>query len=165
MPGAVRDSFLRYGATRNSFYCPANPDQNVDGAWNYAGGAFSVAGYAFGYNGTISLSATNWNVLTIPQTIPFGPATYPPPSASKRVLLADVVMSTYGQNDSAQRNSYQYSGIVGGLGTTFSHRTSHLNNKFPAGGNVAMLDAHVEWRPFPLMLPRTDRTDMPCFWW
>lgn len=34
--------------------------------------------------------------------------------------------------------------------------SSHLlSNRIPSGGNIGMLDGHVEWRPFPQFIPRT----------
>jgi prepilin-type processing-associated H-X9-DG protein len=36
----------------------------------------------------------------------------------------------------------------------------------PAGGNVGMLDGHVEWRVFPQMHVRTPQgSGTPVFWW
>jgi prepilin-type processing-associated H-X9-DG protein len=41
-----------------------------------------------------------------------------------------------------------------------------MAGKVPAGGNVGMLDSHVEWRKFQQMLPRTDPSSgAPVFWW
>jgi prepilin-type processing-associated H-X9-DG protein len=34
----------------------------------------------------------------------------------------------------------------------------------PTGGNLLMLDNHVEWRKFNSMLPRTIG-NVPVFWW
>jgi len=43
--------------------------------------------------------------------------------------------------------------------------SSHLKNgKIPGGGNIGMLDGHVEWRPFSQMLPRTGPND-PVFYY
>jgi prepilin-type N-terminal cleavage/methylation domain-containing protein/prepilin-type processing-associated H-X9-DG protein len=168
LPAAPRQALLRYGATRGTFYCPGNPDQNIDAAWNYAGGAFSVTGYEMANSG--SVVATNWNVSILPPSIPSGtPAgVYPPPLASQRVLLADATISLNGQSNPALRNTYQYTGIVGGLvinGRAFPHRTSHLNGTVPSGGNLGMLDGHVEWRSFSAMVPRTSGSSTPTFWW
>jgi prepilin-type processing-associated H-X9-DG protein len=41
-----------------------------------------------------------------------------------------------------------------------------MNARIPSGGNVAMLDGHVEWRPFASMLPRVPgASPTPVFWW
>ena len=34
------------------------------------------------------------------------------------------------------------------------HLSPHLNGMIPLGGNVGMLDGHVEWRNLTNMLPR-----------
>jgi prepilin-type processing-associated H-X9-DG protein len=51
----------------------------------------------------------------------------------------------------------------------FLHRTSHLIRGFPVGGNIGMLDGHVEWRKFQYMFPRTNPSvngvPIPTFWW
>ena len=99
-----------------------------------------------------------------------GPTYYGAPPAADRVMVACVVMSDVGQNDWSARNSYKWINIQGGLrnpdGTFFQHRTSHLKRgSVPRGGNLGMLDGHVEWRPFQQMLPRTDASNVPCYWW
>jgi prepilin-type processing-associated H-X9-DG protein len=88
-------------------------------------------------------------------------------SPSQRVLLADATLSM-GDNV-VQRNQNKYVGIRGGYSDTHPHgwggldRTSHLEGIMPAGGNVNMLDGHVEWRAFNLMSPRC--LVNPYFWW
>jgi prepilin-type processing-associated H-X9-DG protein len=78
-------------------------------------------------------------------------------------------MSDVGQNDPTKVGSYKWAGIQGGLGTALLHQTSHLNGKLPAGGNIGMLDGHVEWRKFAVMVPRSNPTangvSIPVFWW
>ena len=57
---------------------------------------------------------------------------------------------------------FAYTGIKGGWAEL--HRTAHLSGAIPAGGNVVMLDSHVEWRKFYRMFPRTSG-GVPVFWW
>jgi prepilin-type N-terminal cleavage/methylation domain-containing protein len=157
------DAIVGYGAPRAALYCPANPDQNVDGLWNYGAG-FRVIGYPMSFMSTGGLAPTNINTLLTPQRISFGPAVVPPARASERVLLADATFSQPGQNIPAQRASYNYVVIQGSY--LKPHRTSHLDKSYPIGGNVAMMDAHVEWRNFEQMVPRTDPSSItPVFWW
>ncbi len=172
LPAAARQSMLASGCTRDIFYDPGYLEQNFDGAWNYAGGAYSVAGYSFAWYQTAGLISTNWNKSLTPQQIPNNLPTqfYPPPSPSDRVLTACVVMSRDGQNTATPlaEAGYQWRNITGGLATptggAFQHRTSHLNRNMPRGGNLGMLDGHAEWRRFQFMLPRTT-PGIPTFWW
>lgn len=164
LPIPVANSLIQYGATRNMFYCPANPDQNANGLWNWdqiTGSSVRIIGYTLTF-GVQSISVTNLNSSIIPQSTL---NLHTPPPASKRVLLADVVVSVYNQTDPDLKESNHYTGIQGGYGSPGwqGHRTSHMNTRLPSGGNVAMLDGHVEWRPFAVMIPRT--THGPWFWW
>ena len=162
-PVPVVDGLIQCGASRNMFYCPANPDQNANGLWNWnllTATYVRIVGYIAAFSGPSSkVSQTNQNSSLIPQSISSLGQTYPPPPASKRVLLADVVISI-GPN-----NTYPFTGIQSGYAAPGwqGHRTSHMNTTLPSGGNVAMLDGHVEWRPFALMIPRT--SSGPFFWW
>ncbi len=162
-----------------TWYCPAlGPDFN-DGdflaLWNWEvvspppddptkEGA-RVLGYAQTFPNTVSLDPTNYNVsLVQPPTIQVSFGIYRTESLADRVLFADVVMSQTGQNNVAQRGTYQYSGITGGSYPKL-HRTAHLNGKLPAGGNIGYLDGHVKWHKWdaPVMTPRS--TANPVFWW
>jgi prepilin-type N-terminal cleavage/methylation domain-containing protein len=163
LPRSVADLMIQNGCTRDIMYCPANPDQNVDGLWNYT--TYRVIGYALTFPGTASVTASNQNKSLIPQPVPSGLPTgpYPPPPNSDRVLLADVTLSLPGQGDYSQKNTYQYVNIKGGFAVP--HRSSHVTRNFPQGGNLGMLDGHAEWRKFQFMFPRTDTGGSPTFWW
>jgi prepilin-type processing-associated H-X9-DG protein len=166
LPVSAIDPLTRYGASRDIFYCPANPDQNADGLWNFFF-TYRILGYVTTFPSVASLTATNMNASLVPQQIVTGPGASPPPPASKRVLLADVTMSQAGQGLPIQP-AWTFTSIPGGYTAPGwpGHRTSHLNNRLPSGGNVAMLDGHVEWRPFANMVPRTDvNNGTPVFWW
>ena len=133
-------SMLANGCVRGTLYCPANPDQNADELWNwYIKNGYRVTGYAFTF----------------------------PPIPSARPLIADCTISQPGQNSPvpANQNNYNWTQIQGGW--TKQHKTSHLINGRPVGGNIVMLDGHVEWRKFRYpMLPRTDPSSgAPTFWW
>ena len=168
---------LSSGCTRDIFYDPGFPDQNNDGAWNYGG--VHVTGYAYAWHGTPSIQVTNQNLKTTATPIvdpskPGNSGNYGTPSVSDRVLTACCTLSKNGQKDPTQVNNYQWMGITGGLmwppgAGYFQHRTAHLSKVTPLGGNVGMLDGHVEWRKFQYMLPRTVDTvngvAIPCFWW
>jgi prepilin-type N-terminal cleavage/methylation domain-containing protein/prepilin-type processing-associated H-X9-DG protein len=166
-------SMLASGCTRDLFYDPGFPEQDNDLTWNYAGGTVRVTGYAYAWQHTPSLTVTNQNRMVIPTALvdtsrPGAPA-YPPPSPSDRPLTTCITMSDVGQNDPAKVATYKWTQIMGGLGTAFLHRTSHLKGVSPAGGNIGMVDGHVEWRKFLQMVPRTnssvDGVPIPVFWW
>jgi prepilin-type N-terminal cleavage/methylation domain-containing protein/prepilin-type processing-associated H-X9-DG protein len=174
----LMQSMLSSGCTRDLFYDPGFQEQNNNGAWNY--GAVHVTGYAYAWQKTPSITATNQNRLITPtalvDTSKPGSPTYPAPSVSDRPLTTCITMSAIGQNDPTKVATYQWSGITGGLfwpvvpvATLFKHRTSHLNGNRPNGGNIGMQDGHVEWRKFVRMLPRTNPSvngvPIPVFWW
>jgi prepilin-type processing-associated H-X9-DG protein len=115
-----------------------------------------VLDYALTFGGS-SLNSTNVNSSFSPQSISFGPAVVPPPLPSKRVLLADATLNT------AANGSGPWDSIQGGYAK--AHTSAHLLGPVPAGGNVAFLDSHVEWRPFSQMAARTASTGAPYFFW
>ncbi len=164
-------SMLASGVTRNTLYCPANPDQNNDTLWNWnittfpngTTSGYRVTGYAFTFANTPGILSSNWNIkLSSP---PAGQ------SASTRVQVADATISDVGQNSTlpGYQSGYNWTKIPGGwFGVSGKyHRTSHLINGRPMGGNVTMLDGHTEWRKFSYpMLPRTDTASGSyTFWW
>jgi prepilin-type N-terminal cleavage/methylation domain-containing protein/prepilin-type processing-associated H-X9-DG protein len=167
------------------FYCPGTAwrftDSNNFVLWNnYAYGSLHVGGYALTLPGVGVTSGgggfvgsdpsdpvyTNVNVK-IDQNGPWkvGPGSVPMGALSSRVLAADPVIEITDAGVTTWNN------IQGGY--SIHHTTGHLNKSLPAGGNVTMLDGHVEWRPFRYMIRRTDKAtgvaqdsaDGPAFYW
>jgi prepilin-type N-terminal cleavage/methylation domain-containing protein/prepilin-type processing-associated H-X9-DG protein len=168
LPSPVAALLSPYGAARANYYCPANPGQNVNGLWSF-GPSLHVAGYAFTFKGTASVAATNLNSTIVPQPIASTLGTLPPPPARSRPLVADATLTSSGQDipTPAAEATYSWQNIQGGYtapGWT-GHRTAHMLGSLPAGGNVAMLDGHVEWHPLSALLPRTTLGEAPSFWW
>lgn len=173
----VGQQMLASGCTRDVFYDPGFPEQNNDAAWNYAGGGVHVTGYAYAWENTPSLTPTNQNQLItgnrLVDTSRPGSPSYPPPSPSARPLTTCVTMSDLNQRDPAKVGTYKWRDITGGLlwpaGTLFKHRSAHFNGHLPSGGDIGMLDGHVEWRKFQDMLPRSNPSvngiQIPVFWW
>lgn len=160
MTVSIADEMTKNGAQRKIMYCPSFKDQDNDDMWGgpngHVGLGFRVIGYATTFSGAPTIIASNVNVSLQPTA---GSA------VTDRVMLADAVVSQIGQGNVALRNNYSYTKINGGYPGQL-HNTSHLNGRMPAGGNLAMLDAHVEWRKFNVMVPRTDATQpRPVFWW
>jgi prepilin-type processing-associated H-X9-DG protein len=164
IPWNLGTTLGNYGASRNTLYCPANLSQNIDALWNYVANSYRVIDYALTLAGGTSISSTNWNATLTPQPIAFGPAIIRPPLASQKVLVADATLSQPGQDNEAIRNSYNYTSIQSGYATPL--RTSHVDRYLPSGGNLGMVDGHVEWRVFQQMHVRTPPgSGTPVFWW
>jgi prepilin-type processing-associated H-X9-DG protein len=176
MPWDIGDLMLpNIAAQWRVFYCPDSGFTDLDNSnlWYYAPptsanerGAFHVVGYALTFPGTASLAFTNQNPSLVPNAItdPATQITYPPAPPTDRVLMADATMSRPGQTSVINRAANSYVGIQGGYSKL--HRTSHVNGTSPEGGNLGMLDGHVEWRRFTSMYPRTAAgSPDPVFWW
>jgi prepilin-type N-terminal cleavage/methylation domain-containing protein/prepilin-type processing-associated H-X9-DG protein len=172
MDVAIADSMTQNGATRNIMYCTSFKEQNNDFLWGGPKGikdsGFRVLGYVTTFPGAKGIQATNLNSKITPQSIVFGTTTYPAPAPTDRVLLADATVSSPGQFTAASRNQYTYTQLA--IGWWFSdfgmkHNSPHVSGRLPAGGNIAMLDGHVEWRKFSVMLPRVNTAGYPVFWW
>ena len=84
-----------------------------------------------------------------------------------RPLVADATLTDSGSSSNyADMLHYNWSDIDGGYvynGHPKGHLSAHLNGLIPLGGNIGMLDGHVEWRNFTNMQARDD--DSPYFYW
>jgi len=161
LPRTASDAMLAANNTfQKSCYCPdTSPpftDQDNLTLWN-----------------TPSLNPTNYNPSIHPQQITFGPIVMPPPPVTDRVLLADATMSRTAEHDEAMKFSggYHYMDIDSGSYPKH-HRSPHMNGGVPAGGNLGMLDGHIEWRKFALMHVRANgdlwpslNNSCPTYWW
>ncbi len=160
LPWAAGNLLNSYGAPWQVMYCPGTaprfsaPDNYA--LYNtFATGLFHVVDYALTMSGgTVNITDVNSSIS--PQSIVSGVITYPPPLPSKRVLLADATLNT----DPNGLGSWDL--IHGGYPKV--HTSAHMAGTVPAGGNVAFLDSHVEWRPFSQMVVRTAGS-APSFWW
>lgn len=164
----VADQMTQNGAQRHVMYCTSNKQQDSDELWGGPNGfqnlGYRVIGYATTFLGSPSLFSTNINRKITPEAVTDTTTgfVHPPPSPTDRVLLADATLSLPGQNNPLLRDKYKYTGIQGGASEL--HNSPHLEGGRPAGGNLAFLDGHVEWRRFILMFPRT-QGGVPVFWW
>ncbi len=162
------------GTTQHKImYCPGTKfsDEENRGLWNFAPGAtppYRVLGYGLTLPGTASLDTTNQNPkLSTVSPIQIAPFVFKTPTLTERVLMADATISNYGQNNTAMKNSatYTWKGIAGGFATP--HTSPHLGGGGrPTGGNLLMMDGHVEWRKFASkeFVCRTTGGN-PGFWW
>ena len=171
VPNFVAMNMMRSGCTRDIFYDPGFPEQNIDLHWS-GFGAYKVTGYAYGWAHTAGLTITNQNITLQPVSMtPMDIANSPrpgpkmqPPSVSDRPLTACVSLTLDGQNTPGwgTMSGYRWADIVGG--STLHHRTAHMNGTLPNGANVGMLDGHAEWRDAHDFQPRT-LAGIPTFWW
>lgn len=154
LPWAAGNLLNSYGAPWQVMYCPGtafrfSPSDNFNLYTNYSPGVYHIIDYALTFGGN-ALNPTNVNFSIYPQSLPFGPGVLPGPVPSKRVLLADATLTPAGTI------SGPWDSIQGGYAKR--HTSAHLLGSVPAGGNVAFLDTHVEWRPFSQMTLRTPPT-------
>src|SRR5262245_25453895 len=157
------------GDQRKLLYCSPVSKQDNDILWGTANAGFNgydfrVIGYAFTFPGAVTLIPSNANPSLLAQTVtdPTTRVTYQVGPLSDRPLLADATISKPGQYNEVNRGNNQYTGIQGGW--VELHNTAHLDGRLPAGGNIAMMDTHVEWRKFGNMHVRT-QGGSPVFWW
>lgn len=156
-----------YGFARKSAYCPSDSHQNDDRNWDFRLGSsgYRVTGYFWmnqreGNQGpamVVTASYTNRYVDKVSETI----------KPSHTPMASDATLS-----DASGQN---FLDIVGG--SQVHHRAPHFNSgsQSPAGGNVAYLDGHVEWRPFPNSTTNSDPSALgiravasggaPLHWW
>jgi prepilin-type processing-associated H-X9-DG protein len=157
------------GSKWTVMYCPGtSPYFTQTDNWqlyNFVPGNFRVIGYAHTLPGSGTVVATNINNMLLPEPIQVGFGVFVRPRPAERVLFADATISGFGQIVTALKyhSSYSYTSIQGGLAKP--HLTAHLKGRFPAGGNVTMLDGHVEWRKFDQMVSRVAGGSVPGFWW
>jgi hypothetical protein len=177
------------GCSRNQMFCPALPpvfnetdfsnlwmDVNLDGVSVLVGPAQSrhLIGYWMALAGNpaspnygnlkkenlnIKLSVTSLSIPGIPrvQIVP-----------AQRMLAACPTISQAGEINTPLRTIYHYNNTKGGYTKPHTTPPLHMNNNYPAGGDLLMLDGHVEWRKFIDMQCRTDpagAANTPGFWW
>lgn len=175
IPRSVADSIVDGGTSPLIFYCPANGFTKDDFMAQWvefisnppSTNDYRVIGYAMTFPGTACVLLTNQNPSTFPEAITDSNTgiSYPALPASERILTADATISKPGQANIVNRSLNTYVGIDGAY--VKKHRSAHIRGAYPSGGNVAMLDGHIEWRKFDNMYPRSDATltGTPVFWW
>ena len=165
--GTVTTPLLQYGVVPKTMYCPgtaprftdelnwANPQQSL---WYFGAPTFHVIGYAMTL-GSSALPSTNRNLTVNPQPVTVGALVIPLQPPSQRVLTADANLSLDGVNFTTIYGGFTYNGGA------YPHICPHLDGAYPAGGNVGMLDGHVEWRAFKNMKIETAPGTPPSFYW
>jgi hypothetical protein len=171
--------YLLSGTTQHKVaFCPGTKYSDEDNRqlWNWSPGnltdadplndGYRVVGYALTLPSTPSLIASNRNPkLSVNDPVQVGFGTFVTPKLTEKALMADATITPPSQITTAQKNTYRWTGIMGGFQK--DHLTAHLApGGKPAGGNILMKDGHVEWRKFnnQEFVCRTDGGS-PGFWW
>ena len=146
---AARDILLKYGMTRDAFYCPSNLDVNTDYNWSRPDeNNFAVVGYMF-FAGRTPLAADKNTVIANGfkglEEVPADNTMVLPAKVGQRsfyqVLVTDLTR-TYG-------NSF---GAPDAKNTRSNHITAEASDSTgfmptgKGGANVGYIDGHVEWR-------------------
>ena len=172
LPWEAGSYFLSGSTQYRIMFCPGtkfNDTENRD-QWNYAPNAtppFRVVGYALTLPSTPSMIDSNKNEkLTVVKPIQIAPLVFRTPSLTERVLVADATITMPGQNNTALKNTYTWRNVQGGFYK--QHTSPHFcgSGATPTGGNLLMMDGHVEWRKFQdrEFVCRTT-AGPPGFWW
>jgi prepilin-type N-terminal cleavage/methylation domain-containing protein/prepilin-type processing-associated H-X9-DG protein len=167
IPIDTRDAMLTNGSNRKILYCPVYMEQDVDALWDYTT-TYSVLGYFFLIQRvpppappgkTVPAMPTldaslrhkaNYQDKNVAKKNPITGVA----SAAETELVMDAVLSHDGG---------QFDGIKGGY--QFPHLSSHMSRQTnkPEGGNILMMDGHVEWRNFGDMVIRAKSSNIE-FW-
>jgi prepilin-type N-terminal cleavage/methylation domain-containing protein/prepilin-type processing-associated H-X9-DG protein len=177
LPRTAADGML---TAKNSFqkscYCPGTSVRftDEDNLQLWAGyGGYRVIGYALTLPNTASLGPTNQNPTINPQPIKYGPIYVQPGPSTERALTADATISRNTEHDENLKLSgtYHYTDIDTGSFAKH-HLSPHMKGAVPSGGNIGMLDGHVQWRRFADMHVRASGTiwasgnnTCPTYWW
>jgi prepilin-type N-terminal cleavage/methylation domain-containing protein/prepilin-type processing-associated H-X9-DG protein len=177
LPRTAADAMLSAKNTfQKSCYCPGTAPRftDEDNLNLWAGyGAYRVIGYALTLPNTPSLCPTNRNRTILAEPVQYGPTMVPPEPVSQHVLTADATLSRNTENDETKKytGGYHYTDID--TGSYIKHHLSpHVTGSVPTGGNLGMLDGHVEWRKFEKMHVRASgvlwpsiNNSCPTYWW
>lgn len=208
VPASVIPALDQYGAHRTQMYDPGFPYQNADQMWS-GSGSYAATGYAWSFSGpgpgsygyaTFQDDCNTSLATQVKTLVPVGAqgsdpqltATIPAMNGaikinpSRRVLVANVIMSNPNQYDPTQATTYNWtkhteSGNMAWQtpygqwrGSSTSHVTTVPNQNgflMPLGGNEAMLDGRVKWYPFNGMIVHATQDGILgaiqgyCFWW
>jgi len=178
----IANIMVANGATKLTWYDPASTPRFGPSDWDQPGngtrgstlwtfdanesepvpisGDFRVVYYAQTFFGTASYSeefVTNENPRMTITSVTWNGQSFPIHVSARPLTACETIENTqesYPSTVLSEEKTYNWTDVVGGYSKP--DITSHLvNGAFPSGGNIGMLDGHVEWRPFNQMLPRT----------
>jgi len=140
------------GIIRKTYYCPMNPNQNVDNLWAMDGGAVGSTSThrVLGYFYLISRGNASITGLKAPKYAKL--TTSPQGTTEDQELITDITIS---DTTSTLFTSIHFSGGGGvNLGT------SHLTRTKPTLSNILFLDGHADGRRFGELQIRIKSTDV-----
>jgi prepilin-type N-terminal cleavage/methylation domain-containing protein len=159
------NTMMNNGVSQNVFYCPANATFDCPQTWDFGvpglgpsglgpAGGFRITGYVW------LLPGCGMNIGGVPEA----------PYWKTNILVVPAIGGVGGQNPSTAElvvddviqdvSTGAWAPILlGGLPPSIVQRTSHLQGKQPAGGNILFEDTHVQWRRFNIMEPTPLTTD------
>jgi prepilin-type N-terminal cleavage/methylation domain-containing protein/prepilin-type processing-associated H-X9-DG protein len=189
MPKTSQNSVAYNGAVRKVWYDPGSPqtfsDADFQRLWTYGWAGsfpFGIVGYAETFKGTLSYEesapngtdvhgndgiwyfSTNQNPkITTKSTQLFATTLVVDPS--KRPLTACATVTLDGASAFMKTKlAYNWTSVRGGYDLNYS--SPHLKTAtIPDGANIGMLDGHVDWQPFPLLVPRAGGGGDPYFYY
>lgn len=159
LPTNTMGAMLRQGFERHILYCPSFARQDAEDLWRFGSAPFHVVGYAFATRGSPRVRSTNIFEKTTPKTFRYQAQEWQVPPTEATIVADGTISEGDNERDRSRNN---YTRVFGGWAQ--AHSSPHLGAaKLPAGGNLLMLDGHVEWRKFDRMNVRT--VGSPSFWW
>ena len=126
---------IEYGMVRALFYCPSNPEQAVDGLWNFNSN-FRVTGYWYMYkriNGPMSGQTLTGSAYVGSLLID---------DPVEQELVADASLETAGNFAYTQG------------GWPLPHKSNHIKGTDVVGTSIVFVDGHATWRGKSDMLLR-----------
>ena len=167
LPTDTRDAIVKSGTLRKNLYCPVYTEQDVDGLWDYTP-TYAVLGYFFLIERIQPPAPAG---RTIPSMPPLNAslrnkANYQDKNVARKnpiTGMASAAETELAMDSVISHDGGQFDGIKGGYATP--HLSSHMSQKTnkPEGGNILMMDGHVEWRPFGDMVIRAKSGNVE-FW-
>ena len=146
-------------------YCPGNGGkyklESVDNWWHYNGDTRRVTHYGW------LMKRANVDDAAIhagPNTTQDGKrflTTFNTTNIANTELVVDVVITTTPTSGDFTRVPSTATGIPGFQGY---HQSSHISLGKALGGNILMLDLHVEWRKLQFMKARYQSGSSPYYW-
>jgi len=153
MEGNLTDNLMgTNGILRKTYYCPLNPNQNVDNLWAMDGGAMGSTSThrVLGYFYLVARDNPSTNGLKSPK---YAKVTLSPQGTfDDQELITDITIS---DTASADFTSIHFSG---GGGVILG--TSHLQGIKPQVSNIVYLDGHADGRKFGEMQARIKSSDV-----